>query len=35
VKEVRYRCANRPHPESLKHHRHPIGEHGFRTSRLA
>ena len=28
MKEVRYRCANRPHPQSLKHHRQSIGHHG-------
>ena len=35
VKEVRYRCANRPHSQSLKHHRQSIGHHGLRASRIA
>jgi hypothetical protein len=29
VKEVRYRCANRPHGNSLKHRWQPIGHHGY------
>ena len=32
VKEVRYRCANRPHPSSLKHDRRPISHDGGRAS---